>query len=80
VVQVDPINPMLKPPGTKRLKLKYVKVLSILLQFCFQIQLAPPQQDEVGHAEEESRQGLTLAHFSAHRGFKHLLQWGNNDA
>jgi len=40
-VQVDPINPTLKAPGTNRLKLKYDKLLSILLQFCFQIQLAP---------------------------------------
>jgi hypothetical protein len=27
-VQVDPIKPTLKPPGTKRLKLKYHKLLS----------------------------------------------------
>ena len=40
-VQVDPIKPTLKAPGLKRFKLKYDKSLSILLQFCFQIQLAP---------------------------------------
>ena len=36
-VQIDPIKPALKPPGTKRLKLKCDKRLSILLQFYFQI-------------------------------------------
>jgi len=40
-VQVYPIKPKFKPPGTKRLKVKYDEVLSILLQFCFQFQLAP---------------------------------------
>jgi hypothetical protein len=39
--QVDPIKPTLKAPGTKHLKLKYVKLLSLLLQFRFQFQLAP---------------------------------------
>ena len=43
-VQVGPITPMLKAPGTKRFKLKYEKLLSILLQFCFQHQLAPLDQ------------------------------------
>ena len=38
-VQVEPMKLMLKPPGTKRLKLKYYKLLSILLHFCFQINL-----------------------------------------
>ena len=28
VVQADPINPTLKPPGTMRLKLEYVRLLS----------------------------------------------------
>jgi len=42
-VQVDPIKPMLKAPGTKRLKPKNDQPLSILLQFCFQFQLAPLQ-------------------------------------
>jgi len=39
-VQVAPINPTLKPPGTKRLKLNcgYTG-----FNFCFQIQLAPLQ-------------------------------------
>jgi hypothetical protein len=40
-VQVDPIKPTLKAPETKRLKLKHDELLSILLQFCFQIHLAP---------------------------------------
>jgi len=42
-VQVDSMKPKLKPPGTERLKLTYDKLLSILLQCCFQIQLAALQ-------------------------------------
>jgi len=38
-LQVDPM----KAPGFKRLKLEYDKLLSILLQFCFQLQLATLQ-------------------------------------
>jgi len=34
-VLVDPIEPTLKAPGTKRLKLKYDKSLPFLLYFCF---------------------------------------------
>jgi len=34
-VQLDPIKPKLKPPGSERLKLKCDVLLSILLQFCF---------------------------------------------
>jgi len=41
VVQDDPIKPTLKAPGTKHSKLKHDHLLSILLQFRFQIQLAP---------------------------------------
>ena len=37
-VQVDPIKPTLKPPGTKSLRLK---MLYTALNFCFQFQLAP---------------------------------------
>jgi hypothetical protein len=42
-VQVGPIKPTVKAPGTKRLKLKYDKLLSMLLQVCFQFQFAPLQ-------------------------------------
>ena len=42
-VQVEPIKPMLEAPGTKCLKLKYGELLSMLLQLCFQIQVAPLQ-------------------------------------
>jgi len=35
-VQVDPIKPTLKPPGTKRLKLKYGELLS---KFAFNFSL-----------------------------------------
>ena len=38
------MKPTLTAPRTKRLKLKYDKLLTILLQFCFQLQLAPLQQ------------------------------------
>ena len=34
-MQVDPIKPTLKAPGSKRLKPNYDKLLTILLQFCF---------------------------------------------
>ena len=37
-VQVDPINPVLKVPGTMRLKLKYGKLLS---SFAFKSSLRP---------------------------------------
>ena len=36
-VQVDPMKLILKAPGTKRLKQKYDKLLTL----CFQVQLAP---------------------------------------
>jgi hypothetical protein len=47
-VQVDPINPALKAPGINHLKLKYDELLSILLQFYFQIQLAPLHHGQTG--------------------------------
>ena len=40
-MQVAAMKPTVKAPGTKRLKLKYDRLLSISLQACFQIQLAP---------------------------------------
>ena len=43
-VQVDPMKPTLKGPGTNRSKPRYDEQLSILLQFCFQIQLVPLHQ------------------------------------
>ena len=42
-VQVEPMKPLLKPPGTKRLKLKYDGLLSNLLQICFYSELVPLQ-------------------------------------
>jgi len=42
-VQVDSVKPTLKPPGSLLLKLRHDGALSHLLQFCFQIQLAPLQ-------------------------------------
>jgi hypothetical protein len=63
----------LKPRATKRLKLKSDKSLSILLQFCFQIQLAPVCHGAVGGADAAGGpapdagggQGLTLVHICA---------------
>jgi len=46
-VQVDPSKPTFKAPGTKRLKLKYDELLTILLRFRFQFQLAPLQQGAI---------------------------------
>ena len=41
-VQAAPIKPSLKAPGTKRLKLKHNKPLSIiLLEFCFHLNPKP---------------------------------------
>ena len=78
-VQVDPMKPKLKPPGTKRLKLKcdillstsafkfslrrYTKVCSDMNKPDGQ-KVVPPQRAEV------LRQGLTLVQFSAQH--KHL--------
>jgi len=47
-VHVDPIKPTLKAPGTQRLKLKHDKLLSNLLQFWFQNQLAALHQGPGG--------------------------------
>ena len=40
-MQVAPIKPTSKAPGTQRSNLNYDKLLSILLEICFQIQHAP---------------------------------------
>ena len=48
-------NPNLKAPGTNRLKLKYDKLPSILLQICFQFQLALLQQGARAHPGGVSR-------------------------
>jgi hypothetical protein len=47
VVQVDPMKPELKAPGYLFLKLRHDGRLSILLQFGFQIRLAPLHQGVV---------------------------------
>jgi len=51
-VQVDPINPMLKAPGTNHLTLKYVKTA---FNFCFQIILALLHLDEGTESALNSR-------------------------
>jgi hypothetical protein len=62
-VQIDTIKPTLKVPGTKRLKQKYDKLLSVLLQFCYQFQLAPLHHGahaRAGAADREGNQGRGL--------------------
>jgi hypothetical protein len=58
LVQVERMKPRLKAPGTQRFNLKYEKLLSILLQFCFQIQLAPLKH---GNAYAALRRQLAAA-------------------
>ena len=53
-VQLGPMKPTLRAPGTERLKLNYDKLLSNLLQICFQIQLAP-LHDGRGHRVSQKR-------------------------
>ena len=60
-VQVEPIKLTLEAPGIKRLKLKFDPLLSILLQFCFQIQLAPLQRGTVrGAGRARAADGVRL--------------------
>jgi len=62
-VQIDTIKPMLKPPGTKRLKLNHNKVLS---NFAFKFNLRRYTRGRwCGASAGARRQGLTLVHFSA---------------
>jgi hypothetical protein len=72
VVQLDPFKPTSKAPGTKRLKLKHVEMIS---KFAFKSNLR--RYDEECHeltknkmqhpTETQCGQGLTLVHFSAQR-------------
>jgi len=72
-VQLYPIKPTLKPPRTKRLKLKYDELVS---NFDFNFSLRRYSQAGAGAALLRRRnlalstgdwQGLTLVHFSAQR-------------
>ena len=54
VVQFDGIKPMLKAPGTKRLKLKSDQRLSILLQFGFKFHLRRYTQAATQHTPSSS--------------------------
>jgi len=54
-VHVDPVKPKLKPPGTTPWNLKYCELLSILLQFCFQMQPAPLRHGGGGCAGVQHR-------------------------
>jgi len=72
-VQVDPIKPTLKTPGTERLKLKYEELVS---NFCFKFNFAPLHRGRCptwtsrsagrtsrwSGARHTTRQGLTLVH------------------
>jgi hypothetical protein len=58
------MKPTLKASAAKRLKLKHHKLLSILLQICFRIQLAPPQR---GVQEVAVQLDQELAVHHAHR-------------
>ena len=63
-MQVDPIKPTMKAPGTKRLKLKYDEPLSGF-GFNFNLRRYIPRA-RAAHARRGGRgQGLTLVHFSA---------------
>ena len=61
-MQVDPIKHTLKPPGTKRLNVNYDKLLSILLQICFQFHLAPLRQGAAGRGGQAARHRVQRAH------------------
>jgi hypothetical protein len=67
VVQLDPIKPTLKAAGSKRLKLKYDKLLSC---FAFKFNLRRYNWGATcrlreGDSREGEGQGLTLVHFQA---------------
>jgi hypothetical protein len=65
------MTPTFKAPGTKSLKLEYDNMLSILLQFCFQIQVrrytkgvaSPPAP--VDHADLSDLSGFSTSYGSA---------------
>ena len=61
-MQVDPLKPTLKAPGTKHLKLKYDKRL---LSFAFKFNLrrySQAQERELMKQYEVGRRRLTLSH------------------
>ena len=58
-VQVDPVKPTLKAPGTKRFTVKYEKLLTVS---AFKFNL---RRYSVVDAVRTGRQGPTLVHFSA---------------
>ena len=60
VVQVDPIKPNLKPPGTRHLK---VKCDTLISTFAFKFNLRRYNVDRQTRALRG--QGLTLVHFSS---------------
>ena len=63
-VQVDPIKPKLKPPGTKRFKLKYDEVL---LSFAFKLRLRryimAPTRELAQQIEEETTKFATFLEY-----------------
>jgi hypothetical protein len=64
VVQVDPINPKLKPPGTKRLKLKCNTLLSTFA-FKFNLRRFNQARKYVLLKKEARRKGIPLSMLQA---------------
>jgi len=58
-VQVDPIKPMLKAPGTKFLNLKYDKLLSICA-FNFNLRRHKKEKRRADAAEAERKVGFRV--------------------
>ena len=67
-MQVDPIKPKLKPPGTRHLKLNCSMLLST---FAFKFNLRRSIKPKLRKIPDGDWQGLTLVHFLAQR--KHFL-------
>ena len=63
-VQVDPIKPTLKPPGTKRLKLEYDEPLSSFA-FNFKLRHYIMYAEYLAKVFQAAGKGLTLVHFPA---------------
>ena len=67
-MQVDPINPTLKPPGTKLLKLKYDEPLS---KIAFKFNLRR-------YSKEPARQGWQIiGYYGGGAGDRGGLPWGH---
>ena len=65
-VQVDPIKQTLKPPGTKRLKLKYYKLLSSVA-FNFNLRRYTEEMEELKRSLELQIEDLKVGNIYAVR-------------